>query len=276
MKQIVFNDKTYNIPTEWGDVTLQMLIRSSELVDLLPDAPIIAIISAYTGIPIDQLKESHIAEVNSIIVDLGFVTVPYEPKPNNEFRWKNCKYSSEIDLVNQSFGDWVSVQTALNNFKDEPEKALPRMMAILCKKDGEKLDDFNLNERTTEFMELPMTVAKDVEAFFLLSKNAYNAIILLSSTEKEQEELVLIKLQELQNIMKKRKAELGIFSPTRLLIGIYQIYLNYLEQALVKFFNSQVSNQPKKTYIQTLKKLVLLIQKQNIVRITKDHVKRTY
>jgi hypothetical protein len=253
MKTIKFNNKEYNIPEQWSEVTVGMLIYANELSEILYDAPSIAVLSAYTGIPIRDLRLSNVGEVNKVLELMNFITTPYVPKPSNSFTLDGIEYSCEADLVDQHFEDWVSIQTTLNNYKDEPYKALPRLLAALCKKDGETLDDFNLDERSKLFMKLPMTDAKDVEGFFLHVQNAYKVLTLLSSTTNIQGELVLAKVQELQDTMKKRKGESGIFSGMRLQIGILQIYLWWVKKQLVKYFNSEHSKPSKSNWKQTFK-----------------------
>ena len=143
-------------------------------------------------------------------------------------------------------------------------RVLPRLLAIMCKKEGETLDDFNLNERTAMFMRLPMTTAKDIEGFFLHSLNAYKTITLLSSTQKIQEELVLGKVQELQNTLKAFRGQTGTSWLTRLQIGTLRIYLWYLKKQLVKYFNFTPTKPTRKTFRQTLKNWLTSIVKSRV------------
>lgn len=256
MKEIIFNDKTYQCPTSWNEVTIEMLIKSSELSEFLEDAPIIAIISAYTGIPVKELRVQNVNTVNSVVECLSFVNEQYVPVPSTGFEFNGVKYECEADITNQKFEDWVSVQTCLFNYKDEQYRALPRLLAILCKKEGETLADFDLNYRTTEFMKLPMTVAKDVEGFFLHSLNAYRSLTLLSSMTSIQQELILHKVQELQNTMKRLKAHTGMFSFTRLLIGLYQIQMWWVKKQLEKSFNSEPTKNSRSTLKQICRRLL--------------------
>ena len=257
MKQIQFNNKEYGIPEAWSEVTVDMLIKAAELAEILEAAPIIAIISAYTGIDARELKLTKTTEVQDIILIMEFISTPYEPIPATGFEHQGVEYNCEDELVNQKFEDWVSIQTAMYNNREQQERALPRLLAILCKKAGETLDDIDLDERTEIMRSLPMTAAKDVEAFFLHNFIAYKSLILLSSTIKEQEALVLNKVQDLQNTMKIRKAHSGMFSGTRLLIGIYQLQLLWVKKVVLeKYFNSEHSKSSKNTSNKTYKTLV--------------------
>lgn len=255
MKKIEFREKKYNCPTSWDDVTLKMTIECSKLSDLLPDAPIIAIMSAYMGIPIKELTTAKPLEVQDIIDNLDFIYTPYEPQMINQFEFQGEKYYAETDIVNQPFGDWVSIQTILFNYKENPVEGLPRMIAVLCKKDQETLDTINVDERALIFEDLPITSAKNIECFFLTNLNAYKRISQLSSMEADMENIIRSQVKELRLLMKQRKADSGGFSLTRLWIGYYQIYLWYFENQLERYFNSTHSDISKKKWNPMLKKL---------------------
>jgi hypothetical protein len=253
MKTIKFNEKEYQVPECWSECTLKMIVKSGELDEILPDAPLVSIISAYTGIPVKELTTSKQSEVEEILKILEFIYTPYKPEINNEFEFQGEKYSAEEDLSNQSFGDFVSVETILYNYKDKPLQGLPRMIAVLCKKDGESLEDINIDERAKLFADLPLTIAKDVEGFFLVSQISYNAISQLSLTIPDMEKSIQLQLIELKRIIKARKVHIGGFSLMKLQIGYYQIYLWYLTKLWERYFNSTRTEISRKTWMQMLK-----------------------
>jgi hypothetical protein len=256
MKEITFNEKQYSIPENWNEVTLRMVIKTSELDEFIADAPIISIIGGYTGIEITELKTSKVQDVQEIMTLLDFIYTPYEPQPATAFEFKGEKYMVMESLEKAEFQDWVSSQTVIYQYRDKPVQALPKLIAILCKKDGESLSDFDIEERSQMFLELPITTARDLECFFLHCLRAYNAVTLLYSTIPEQEAIVLNKFLELGNTMKQRQVELGWYSPTRFVIGIYRRYLLYLKRQLEKSFNSKYTEISRKNWIQTSKELL--------------------
>lgn len=257
MKEITFNEKKYNIPTCWQEVTLGMLVKVSEYESILDDAPIISIIAGYTGIEITELKSSRVEEVREIMEILEFIYTPYEPKPTNEFTFNGIKYAAEPDLSEQKFGDWVAIQTILYNNRENPVGGLPYMLAVYCKKDGETLDDFNVEERAREFLGVPMTIGKDIEGFFLSFQMALRSLTLISSTEKQLETVVLNRFLELSDIMTARSREPGTSLRMRLWIGIYRRYLLYLRKQLEVSFNSKVTELSKKNYLMIWKELAM-------------------
>jgi hypothetical protein len=263
MKQIRFNNKDYSIPENWNEVNVGMVIKASELDELLPDAPVIAIMSAYTGIPVGELSKGKANEVSDILAIMDFIKDEYKPIPATRFTLDNIEYNCEEELTNQKFEDFVSIQTALFNYKEEPYRALPKLIAILCKRDNETLSDFDLTERTELMRKLPLTEAKNIEAFFLHSLNAYKALTLISSTQDIQKEIVLAKVQELKSTMKIHKGRTGIFSGMRFRIGIWQIQLWWVEKVLEKYFSTQSTSNSKRTWIQICKNWLTRTLKRN-------------
>lgn len=256
MKEVIFNKKTYMVPCSWQEVSLGMVIKVSELDDIIEEAPIISIICGYTGIKDNELRICSMPEVKPILELLDFIYTPYEPQPATAFEFKGEKYMVMESLEKAEFQDWVSSQTVIYQYRDKPVQALPKLIAILCKKDGESLSDFDIEERSQMFLELPITTARDLECFFLHCLRAYNAVTLLYSTIPEQEAIVLNKFLELGNTMKQRQVELGWYSPTRFVIGIYRRYLLYLKRQLEKSFNSKYTEISRKNWIQTSKELL--------------------
>ena len=166
MKEVTFNEKVYQIPESWSEVSLGMVIKTSEYDELIEDAPIVSIICGYCGIQSSELKASRMAEVRPILDVLDFIYTQYVAIPSNSFEFKGYKYSTKDSLEETEFQEWVSTQTLLYQYKNNPVAALPKLIAITCKRPGETLDEINIEERSKEFYDLPFTIAKDVEGFF--------------------------------------------------------------------------------------------------------------
>jgi hypothetical protein len=258
MKVVEFKEKQYKIPQNWQEVSLKNVIDTQELSDLLPDAPIIAILAGYTGIDTEDLKGAKVTELQEILESLEFIYVDYVPVPSNEFVFNGNKYQCAPDLQEILFEDWVSCQTILYRYKDNPIKGLSRLIAVMCKIEGETLDSFNIDERSKELESMCFASAKNLESFFLANLLAYKAVSQLSFQIPELEKTVLLKFKELEDIMKQRRAELGFFSPTRLVIGIYLKYLIYLRKEQEKYLLSVPTNPSKKSWIQTLKASLMM------------------
>ena len=242
MRKITYNEKVYNIPTDWNEITIRQHLAAEDLAkELGKELEFMAIVSAYTDIPIGLIKKGMTQEMHEIMQSLEFLTQDYKPNPITKFLFKKEEYFIEPYLVNNQFQDWLTVQTILTNNEENPMHGIARVIAVIAKKKDETLDDFNLDEREELFKDLPMDIVKDIESFFLLNYQKSKMNMLLSSKEF-QSDYLLLKLSELRVLLKRQKRLHGRFSPTRWLIGIFMFYISLKEKALVKSFNSTQSN----------------------------------
>ncbi len=248
MKTIEFKGKSYDVPECWCQITLRQVIKVQELSDILEEAPLIAIIAGYTDIPVEELKISNARELEPVLDCLEFIYEDYKVEPTNTFTFSGRTYSTKIDIADINFEDWVSVQAILYNNRDYPTKGLARVIAVLCKQEGETLDSINLDEREKLFMDLPMPIVKDIEGFFLSSLLVYRGISQLSSIIQEEEKLVRYTLKELSNMVSKRREASGLTFYMRFQTLIFRIYLWYLNFVLERYFRSGHSKRSKRNY----------------------------
>ena len=264
MKEITFKGKQYRLPENWSDITVKMVMETDRLNEIAPDIPLLTILSSYTGIQLKEITSASAQELEPLLDEMEFIYTPYSATPINYFEFKGVTYLAKENILDEPFSTWVSIQTILYNYKNDPVKGLPRMIAVLCKKDGETLDDINVTERAKLFENLPITIAKDVEGFFLNSLQALSVITSLSSIQGKLEEGILQQCQELNNIMKKRAAENGGSWFTKLQIGYYRMYLWYLKHLLVRYFNSTHTGNSKKKWKPMWKKFFIKKLKEKI------------
>ena len=237
MKIVKFNEKEYNIPENWSEVTLGMVIRADEYSMELEGLSLIAIIAGYTGIPIGELRVSNLNKIREIVEILGFIYKEYKGNPRNSFEYKGEEYRCFDDLQEISFEEWVSVQAVLYNHRENPVRSLSMLMSILFKKEGESLDSIDIEKRSRDFLELSYTIVKDCEGFFLASMKVYEGFGQLSSLVEVQRSQVLVIMKELEGIMKRRAGQSGTSWLTRLVIGVYRRYIKYLRRDWERSFN---------------------------------------
>lgn len=166
MKEITFKGKQYRLPENWSDITVKMVMETDRLNEIAPDIPLLTILSSYTGIQLKEITSASAQELEPLLDEMEFIYTPYSATPINYFEFEGIQYLAKENILDEPFSTWVSIQTILYNYKNDPVKGLPRMIAVLCKKDGETLDDINVTERAKLFENLPITIAKDVEGFF--------------------------------------------------------------------------------------------------------------
>ena len=246
MRTITYNEKEYSIPTDWNEITLEMQINAEDLIKKMGnELGLIGLISAYTDIPIKAIKEGDVALMNDIHNTLAFIYEGYVPEPITEFEHNGHMYYLK-ELQDTQFQDFISLQNILSNNKNESLKPLPRIIAVMCKMENETLDDYKIDDRAKEFMTLPLSTAKDCEAFFL-TKSQELRLILALSTKDFQEQLLSIKYESAKNSIKEWKEQSGRFSLIRLQAGIYLLTLKYLKRTHMKFFNLQPSKRSTKS-----------------------------
>ena len=257
MKNIQFKNEDYQVPQSWDEVTLKMIMESDRLNEIVPEIPLLTIVSAYTGIPLKKITSASAHELEPLLDDMDFLYTPYSATPINHFRFNDETYLTKENILDEPFSTWVSIQTILYNYKDDPVKGLARMIAVLCKKENETIDDFDLNDRARLFENLPITIAKNIESFFLNSQKMLSISLDLFSNQEKLKEGILQQCQELKDIMKKYVEQNGGSWLMRLRIGFYQIYLWYLTHLLERYFSSIPTESSKKKWKQMLKKFYI-------------------
>tara|TARA_R110002020_G_scaffold290128_2_gene505581 strand:- start:17106 stop:17771 length:666 start_codon:yes stop_codon:yes gene_type:complete len=138
----------------------------------------------WTGLSEEEISMCNIEDVSEVMTDLKFMTEAYHTMNINSFKFKGEEYFvPEIGMKKQTFGSYIEAeQVELNNkeLEDGKLQALPRQIAILCKKKEEvetNLSDDVIDEREKLFKELDMATIWDVG--FFLTKHETR---LLSST----------------------------------------------------------------------------------------------
>jgi len=262
MKTIKFNKKEYNIPTSWDDVSIEMQCKVSEIASIQQHVKMLGIVAGYTGIPVEELKTSKIEDVNEVMAGLTFMkeTIPINKKLKWEF--EGHEYSVDKNLSEMQFQDFISIQTILAENEETYYKALPIVVAILCKRKGETLDDYDIIERSKIMERMPISIASSIAAFFLLNENYYKLLIHLSSPHAQQK-IVLGKLKELKLTMNPLGQQHGMTMRSRFLMGVIRIYSKSLEQRLVKHFKSMQSKSSTNNWRVTLQNWFMKKVKRN-------------
>jgi len=237
MKTIKFNEKEYEVPTKWEEVTLRDQMVVSEIQDSETYIKSIALLAGYCRLPVNELKKANITEVTKLFELLSFVNTPMQEEPISTFRYKGEEWNVHDTLLNGEFQDFIAVETIMKNNGNNVYKSLPMLIAILAKKHGEHLDDYEdqLNERAEFFMELPITIANSLAVFFYSIANQHSTNMGVYSNLNE---IVQSKIKECKNITKKQG---GLPLRYRFLNLILRFYLKFLELNWTRFWHSSQS-----------------------------------
>ncbi|MFW6377360.1 MAG: hypothetical protein ACOCZ5_01815 [bacterium] len=239
MKTIDFRGQQYTIPTSWDDITLEKQMRVSQHKQQYKNkyTEKLALVSGYCDIPIDEIKKSTVSEASNLFKHLKFLSKKRDNKPIYEFKFKGDNYTVVQNLGETEFQDYVSFETAIQNFSGDTIQALPYMLAILCKKkkdngELESLDDYDIEERAEMFKQLKITIAEPLSLFFYQSEMISR---IASNLYSNPAKAILMKAEEAENTLKKADGK-GLLS--KLLIGILRKYVKFIKKDAMKYSNS--------------------------------------
>ena len=240
MKTIQFNNKKYDIPTSWDEVTIGMQQEVSRVASLQSHVKMLGIIAGYCGIPVQELKSAPVSRTVEMMGSLEFMSEPIPTNKDLKWEFSGHTYTVDKNLGDMQFQDFVSIQTILAENEETYYDALPVVVAVLCKREGETLDDYDPMERAKLMGQMPISVASSIGSFFLLNEN-YSKLLTHLSSSHAQESILLGKLNELKRTQSQLVVHRGGRWSMRLRIGILKRYTKRLEQQLTKHFSSMQS-----------------------------------
>lgn len=234
MKKFNLNKVTYSVPESWDEVTLENQIKVSNDAELINDEALkkIALISGYANIPMEVLKHTQLTKIPNLFKHLTFLNDPIPIEPIAEFEYKGDKYQVAETLLKNEFQDWISIETAFENNKEKMWNALPYVVAVLAKKEGETLDDFDIEERAKHFRQLPVSIANRLAVFFyqIESTSKINSLLSLNPNP-----IVLKRVEEVQTIL---RSQVGGAWHIRLLRSILLKLTKYLKRDWIRYYTS--------------------------------------
>ena len=206
MKKITLNKQKYNCPTSWSDITVQDQIRVSQIAaEHTGLTKNLQLIAGYAKIPVEEIKRTHISKLTNLLKHLDFIVEPMNEDPIYSFEHRGHEYSVMQSLQDAEFQDFISLESVMAMYKDNNFEALPMMIAILCKREGESLDSYDIEERAKEFLDLPIDTANRVSVFFsrigLISQ--INTPTFLEAYQKKTNQELTNSLDELESTIQQ-------------------------------------------------------------------------
>ena len=216
MITITINEKDIDIPSNWNDITFEQFLAFSNLsksqkteeelkekyADLdeeLKDLQITMdnikfntkLACFFTDMTEDEMAMCDMEVVESILKALGFLQTQYVPISIGSFKIGEEEFFlPKPGMVEENFGTYIEAeQIELNNKKLKAGilEVLPKQVAILCRKKGEKrglINDKLIEERESKFKKLDMATIWDV-AFFLFRQEQLLMTSFLTSLKEE-------------------------------------------------------------------------------------------
>ena len=190
MLNIEINNKEYNIPNKWEEMTLDYYCGIYEIIkkyqiteeeensenDLTKylanqENKMYRDLFIYmTKIDEKTMKNVPISDVFAVIECLEEIMEEYKPKGLDYFEFEGDIYYFPLDFLRTgTFGDYIeSQQLEMNTqyLKNGRFDILPEQMAILCKKVDEEVDLDDIDEKAKKFRGLTMDIVWEF-SFFL-------------------------------------------------------------------------------------------------------------
>lgn len=264
MVKIKVNDVEYSVPSSWDEVTIAQQIEISEVKDRDEDFRNLHLISTYTGVPLDLVKRMNINQFKSVIKLLEFLSQPIQNKVINSFTFNGKTYQIADSLLRGETQDFLSIEGVLKKFKDNQVKALPYIIAIVAKQEGETLDSFDVHKRAEEFKSLPYTIANNIWFFFVQTEK-----VLSISTKQYlaiQDKVLEASLSYSESIVKQSDGR-GLYRK------LLKIYLLWYIKSTRKSWTLFLTITPYASSSQNLIKPSVKSRLSNLVKRIKDKFK---
>ena len=237
MKKITVKKKQYNVPESWEEITLRKQLEVSRLNEKY-SSPIdrkLSILSAYADIPMEVLKSEKIDRMLELFQAISFISTDIPSKQLVEFDLNGKHYYTGQNILESEFQDFISIQNAIEAQSGDTFNALPLIIAVMAKQkkangELESLDDYNVIERSIEFLDLPITTANGLAFFFASSIRLQENLIHFYSNPKE------LAMNQIDEVLSTLKPVDGMAWHTRLLYGILRRYIKSIKKDVDKSF----------------------------------------
>lgn len=201
MEKITINNKVYDLPTKWGELTLRKYINLAGVItkyegsdvddDMYSNIIMPQIVKTVLDITEKDVKKITVVQYAQIKEALNFINEPlpkFTPKSQTVSNGYKIKI---IDLQEMKFGTWADVNHLLST---EPIKNIPTVFAMLVdvekdikwyKKPFKKNKPLDDNELLEVINEQPVSEIFAINNFFLLTTLLLKQNILSSSAPVE-------------------------------------------------------------------------------------------
>lgn len=165
---VVKNFGSIIVPTSWEEVKLKDFVALMRLQDdeNKTDVSLIDIMAVLTGTDKKYIYSLPSDFANTIMAHLLFLNEPLKEEPKAEVEINGEKYKINY-MEKLKFGEYTDANTVMANDKFD----YASLLAILCRKEGEKYDDDfiadHIENRTEMWNNQPITKVYPLVCFFL-------------------------------------------------------------------------------------------------------------
>lgn len=157
------------VPTSWDDITLRQFVNLMRLQEAegKDELSIVDIMAVLTGTDKKYIYSLPSDFANTIMAHLLFLNEPLKEEPKAEVEINGDVYKINY-MEKLKFGEYTDANTIMANDKFD----YGSLLAILCRREGEKYDDDfiadHIEKRTEMWNNQPITKVYPLVCFFLL------------------------------------------------------------------------------------------------------------
>lgn len=249
MNTILVNQIEYNIPSSWDEITLDQQIEISKVVERDEEFRNVHMISTYTGIPMELIRKMNIKYFKQILELMKFLSQPIENKVVKSIVHNGHEYHLDDSILAGETQDFLSIEGLLKKYSKNQVEALPYIIAVVAKRNGETLDSYDIYKRAEEFRTLPYSTANNIWFFFAVTEKAYSLNTKQSLTAMGQ--VLEVSLNYSKNTLEQ---QVGLTWSKRLLRVILLSYIKYISKSWKSFLTTILSEPSKENWRVKFKK----------------------
>lgn len=170
-------NKTYNIPTEWDEITVKQFTQLYRVKDQTSNElmGVVNLISAISDIDSSLLLQMDIDDFKNLTSKITFITTEVPRVDVDYLEVGEDKYYLYTDFNKLTTGEVITIETLLESSEFDIHKVMADLLCLfLRKKDGDgKYEKFSTDmlKRKEIFLTLPITKIYHVFGFFLDGRN---------------------------------------------------------------------------------------------------------
>ena len=219
MIEIKIQEASYEIPTEWKDMTVEYWCglyaiinqynkRDDEGKVIEEDHSEVQLLKMnrdifmyLTGLTQNEMEKLDVDSVNAAITAFSGALEEYKPKGIDRFEFEDEVYLFPKEFLRRNtFGDYIEsthLESTIDIMKHGRFDVLPEQMAILCRRVDEEYDDDAIPPKTDKFKKLTMDLVWEF-SFFLTMQSVKLTRTFQMFLGKTEEEVEVEKIKFLQ------------------------------------------------------------------------------
>lgn len=137
MKTFVLNEREYQVPENWEEMTLKLYVNIAKLEEkrseyLLGELYLLKVIEALCDAEEGDLDDLTLEIVNDVSTSLSFLKENYDWPNIKTIEIDGTTYVFPSDLNKLTMGEYISMKTFQENYTTQAE-ALPSILAIILR-----------------------------------------------------------------------------------------------------------------------------------------------